>query len=66
MNQDSIIKTLVIVIVALLACTLLMLGAWGIVALVTDAPPSDKPSQGGSGTIPGDTPLIEDKPGALN
>ena len=45
MNQDSIIKTLVIVIVALLACTLLMLGAWGIVALVTDAPPSNKPSQ---------------------
>lgn len=44
-NQDSIIKALIIVIIVLLSCTLLMLGAWGIVALVTDAPPADKPAE---------------------
>ncbi len=38
MNLDSIIKTLVIVIIALLICSLLLLGAWGIVAAVTDTP----------------------------
>ena len=38
MNQDSIIKALVIVIIALLICSLLMLCAWGVVALVTNTP----------------------------
>ncbi len=38
MNLDSITKILVIVIIALLICTILMLCAWGIVAAVTDTP----------------------------
>ncbi len=38
MNLDSTIKTLVIVIIALLTCSLLLLCAWGIVAVVTDTP----------------------------
>ena len=50
MNLDSITKILVIVIIALLICTLLMLCAWGIVAAVTHAPlldtnRPDKPAQ---------------------
>lgn len=50
MNLDSITKILVIIIIALLICTLLMLGAWGVVALVTDTPlfdslGTDKPAQ---------------------
>ena len=51
MNLDSITKVLVIVIIALLICTLLMLCAWGVVALVTDTPlfgstgQTDKPAQ---------------------
>ena len=50
MNLDSIIKTLVIVIIALLCCSLLLLCAWGIVAVLTDTPlfgnsRPDKPGQ---------------------
>ncbi len=47
MNLDSIIKALVIVIIALLICSLLMLCAWGVVALVTDTPlfGSSRPDQ---------------------
>ena len=47
MNLDSIIKALVIVIIVLLICSLLLLGAWGVVALVTDSPlfGSSRPAQ---------------------
>lgn len=50
MNLDSIIKTLVVIIIALLICSLLMLCAWGVVAAVTDSPlfgasRPDKPAQ---------------------
>ena len=53
MNLDSIIKILVVVIIGLLICSILLLCAWGVVALVTDTPlfgsslpdQSDKPAQ---------------------
>lgn len=45
LNLDSIIKSLIVIIIALLSCTLLMLCAWGVVALVTDASPADKPTE---------------------
>ena len=52
MNLDSIIKALVIVIIVLLICSLLLLGAWGVVALVTDSPlfGSSRPAQPDSPT----------------
>ncbi len=66
MNLDSITKILVIVIIVLLLCSILMLCAWGIVAIVTDTPlfgssrpaQQDKPThstQEGTNDIPANT-----------
>ncbi len=56
MNMDSMIKILVLVIALLLLCTLLMLGAWGVVSLLqNDASPDSRPAdttQVGSNDLP--------------
>lgn len=46
MNLDNLIKILVLIIALLLVCTLLMLGAWGVVSLLkNDATPDTRPTE---------------------
>ena len=59
MNQDSIIKVLLIVIIALLAVNILLLTAWGVIALVQGV--TTPGAQGSVGT-PNDTKDTQDVP----
>ena len=46
MNLDNLIKILVLIIALLLVCTLLMLGAWGVVSLLkNDTTPDTRPTE---------------------
>ncbi len=62
MNKDSIIKVLIVVIIVLLLINVLLLAAWGVVALVTgnrdDAPSRPAQPSGETQTDAEDLPVI--------
>ena len=62
MNKDSIIKVLIVVIIVLLLINVLLLAAWGVVALVTgnrdDAPARPAQPSGETQTDAEDLPVI--------